>query len=100
MPNGASGGSAIPRALSERPQPYFYAPLEQRFGAGTGIALHVRAAGDPAQITASVRGELRAMDAAMPPPVIVTVQRARSPVRLSTSPSISSRERWTLPKLS
>jgi predicted permease len=61
------------RTLSERPQPYFYAPLEQRFGAGTGIALHVRAAGQPAQMTASVRGELRAMDAAMPPPVIVTL---------------------------
>jgi hypothetical protein len=34
----------------------------------------------------------------MPSSVIVTVQRVRSPIHLITSPSISSRERWTLPR--
>ena len=61
-------------SLSEGPQPYFYVPLRQRFGASTGVALHVRAAGDPdaAPITASVRRELQAIDPAMPPPLMVT----------------------------
>ena len=67
--------------LSEGAQPYFYIPLRQRFGAGTGVALHVRAAGekgavplfpDLVQITASVRREVQAIDPAMPPPLIVT----------------------------
>jgi putative ABC transport system permease protein len=58
--------------LSEGAQPYFYVPLHQRFGAGTGVALHVRSAGDPAQVTASVRRELQAIDPAMPPPLTVT----------------------------
>ena len=31
-------------SLSEGAQPYFYVPLRQRFGAGTGVALHVRVA--------------------------------------------------------
>jgi putative ABC transport system permease protein len=47
-------------------------PLHQRFGAGTGVALHVRSAGDAAQVTASVRRELQAIDPAMPPPLTVT----------------------------
>ena len=60
--------------LSEGAQPYFYAPLRQRFGAGTGVALHVC---DPPgesgrQVTASVRRELQAIDPAMPPPLTVT----------------------------
>ena len=89
--------------LSEGAQPYFYVPLRQRFGAGTGVALHVRVAqnpasekgavplfrrlfpekgvrplfpdvtGDPAQVTASVRRELQAIDPAMPPPLTVTL---------------------------
>jgi predicted permease len=59
-------------AISESAQPYFYVPLRQRFGAGIGVALHVRAAGDPAQVTASVRRELQAIDPAMPPPLMVT----------------------------
>ena len=58
--------------LTERAQPYFYVPLRQRFGAGTGVALHVRALGDLAQVTASVRRELEAIDPAMPPPLTVT----------------------------
>jgi len=67
--------------LSEGAQPYFYIPLRQRFGAGTGVALHVRAAGekgavplfpDLVQITASVRREVQAIDPAMPPPLTVT----------------------------
>jgi putative ABC transport system permease protein len=69
-------------SLSERAQPYFYVPLAQRFGAGTGVALHVRAAdvggtgSDHAAIsavTASVRRELQAIDPAMPPPLTVTL---------------------------
>jgi predicted permease len=60
-------------SLAERPQPYFYVPLAQRYGNSTGVALHVRAAGDPAQVTAGVRGELQALDPAMPPPLTVTL---------------------------
>ena len=75
-------------SLSEGAQPYFYVPLRQRFGAGTGVALHVRVAEnsaekgavpgrrffrDPAQVTASVRRELQAIDPAMPPPLTVTL---------------------------
>ena len=73
-------------ALSEGDQPYLYAPLRQRFGAGTGVGLHVRVAEtpasekravplfpDPAQMTASVRRELQAIDPAMPPPLTVTL---------------------------
>ena len=60
-------------ALNEAPQPYFYAPLRQRFGAGTGVALHVRGIGAAEQATAGVRRELQAIDPAMPPPLMVTL---------------------------
>ena len=60
-------------ALNETAQPYFYAPLRQRFGAGTGVALHVRATGAAEQATAGVRRELQAIDPAMPPPLMVTL---------------------------
>jgi putative ABC transport system permease protein len=59
--------------ITERPQPYFYVPLAQRFGSSTGVALHVRAAGDPVQIAGTVRRELQALDPAMPPPLTVTL---------------------------
>ena len=60
-------------ALNEAAQPYFYAPLRQRFGAGTGVALHVRGIGAAEQATAGVRRELQAIDPAMPPPLMVTL---------------------------
>ena len=54
---------------------------------------------DAVQLTPSALDSWRATWV-MPSSDIVTVQRVRSPIHLSTSPSISSRERWTLPKLS
>jgi hypothetical protein len=54
---------------------------------------------DAVQLTPSALDSWRATWV-MPSSVIVTVQRVRSPAHLITSPSISSRERWTLPKLS
>jgi hypothetical protein len=54
---------------------------------------------DAVQLTPSALDSWRAIWV-MPPSDIVTVQRVWSPIHLITSPSISSRERWTLPKLS
>ncbi len=59
--------------LAEPPQPYIYLPLWQHFNANTGVALHVRAAGDPQSLIATVRGALQAIDPAMPPPLFVTM---------------------------
>ena len=39
--------------------------------ASTGAALHVRSAGEPSQLVASVRRELEAIDPAMPPGLTV-----------------------------
>jgi predicted permease len=61
-------------ALSEPPQPYFYLPLAQHFNASTGIALHVRTAGDPLAIASLVRRELLRVDPQMPPPLFVTLE--------------------------
>jgi predicted permease len=59
--------------LAEPPQPYFFLPLWQHFNASTGVALHVRAAGDPQALAATVRRELQAIDPAMPPGLFVTL---------------------------
>jgi putative ABC transport system permease protein len=61
------------RSLSELPQPYFYVPLAQHFAASTGVALNIRAAGDPRALEATVRAALASIDPAMPPPLFVTM---------------------------
>src|SRR5262245_18049284 len=59
--------------LGEGAQPYFYVPLWQHFTANTGVALHVRTAGDPQSMIAPLRRELQALDPEMPPPLFVTL---------------------------
>ena len=60
--------------LSEPPQPYFYLPLAQHFGAGTGVALHLRTAADPLALAPAVNRALQQIDPQMPPPILVTLE--------------------------
>ena len=60
-------------ALNESPQPYFYVPLRQHFRGDTGVALHVRSTGNPAQIASDVRRALGAIDPQQPAPVMTTL---------------------------
>ncbi|HYY97780.1 MAG TPA: ABC transporter permease [Pyrinomonadaceae bacterium] len=50
--------------LGEAPAPFLYQPLAQRHE--TGMVLLVRAGGDPAQLVAAVRGEVRAIEPNVP----------------------------------
>ncbi len=49
---------------AESPTPYLYLPLEQEYT--PWAVLHVASAGDPARLSGALRGELRAMDPALP----------------------------------
>jgi predicted permease len=60
--------------LGEAPQPYFYVPLWQHFGASTGVALHLRsAAGVPDALIPALARHLQSIDPAMPPPLFVSL---------------------------
>ena len=48
------------RTLGESPRPYVYVPLAQNHE--TGMTLHVRTAGDPLNVAASVRREIQSLD--------------------------------------
>ncbi len=60
-------------ALAEAPQPYFYVPLRQSFRANTGLAIHVRAAGDVGTLSGEVRTALQSLDPRLPPPLMTTL---------------------------
>jgi predicted permease len=60
-------------ALSEAAQPYFYVPLRQLFGAGTGVGLHVQTAGDPMAAAPAVRDAMRQVDPAVPTDLVTTL---------------------------
>jgi putative ABC transport system permease protein len=47
---------------NEAAQPYFYVPFQQVYRADLGVAIYVRAAGDPNQALAVLRREVRSMD--------------------------------------
>ena len=53
-------------ALGERATPFAYLPLAQNHE--TGMILHVRAAGDPANLVNAVRGEIQSLDRNLPVP--------------------------------
>jgi predicted permease len=59
--------------LGEAAQPYFYVPLRQILNASTGVALHVRTAGDPLAAAAAVREAMRAIDPAVPSDLMTTL---------------------------
>jgi predicted permease len=50
------------QSLGERPQPYFYLPLEQFYRPNLGLALHVRTARPPENLLPAVQRELRTID--------------------------------------
>lgn len=52
------------QTLGERPRPYFYAPMAQRYPS-QGV-LHVRTNGDPAQLAPAVRDALASLDVNIP----------------------------------
>ena len=60
-------------ALDESAQPYFYLPLKQTYSASTGVALHVRTAGDPLNAAPAVREAMRAIDPSVPSDVVTTM---------------------------
>jgi predicted permease len=66
--------------LDERLTPFMYLPLAQawRFD----VNLLVRTSGDASQLIAPIRAEVRAMDANLPPPVTVTLERSAAVVLL------------------
>ena len=47
---------------NETPQPYFYVPFKQVYRADLGVAVYVRATGDPMQTLGTLRREVRSMD--------------------------------------
>ena len=47
---------------NEAPRPYFYVPFQQVYRADQGIAVYVRASGDPMQALGTLRREVRGMD--------------------------------------
>jgi predicted permease len=60
------------RALNEAPRPFMYVPLQQWYRPDT--TLHVRTAGDPAALTASIRAVVRGLDANLPLFNVTTLQ--------------------------
>ncbi|HEY7547096.1 MAG TPA: ABC transporter permease [Blastocatellia bacterium] len=52
------------RTLNETPRPMLYQPLDQNHE--TGMTMHVRAAGRPANLAAAVRSELQSLDRNLP----------------------------------
>ncbi|MCX6630194.1 MAG: ABC transporter permease, partial [Candidatus Solibacter sp.] len=50
------------RTPNEAAQPYFYVPFKQVYRADLGIAVYIRAAGDPSQALGTLRREVRSMD--------------------------------------
>lgn len=59
--------------LSEKPQPFFYAPLLQ--GYESRMVLNVRTTGDPLQMAETVRAEVRALNANMPLSAVKTMRQ-------------------------
>jgi predicted permease len=52
--------------LAETPQPYIYFPFHAFYDADTGLAFHIRTAGDPAALMPAVRREMQAIDPSVP----------------------------------
>jgi predicted permease len=67
------------RRLREEPLPYMYLPLLQSYLSRT--ILHVRTAGDPAELAGAVRAEVRQLDPALP---LSGVQTLETHLRLAT----------------
>ncbi len=51
--------------LTERPRPFFYAPIRQVYRPEYGLTFHVRSGGAPASVMAAIRRETAAIDPAM-----------------------------------
>jgi putative ABC transport system permease protein len=66
--------------LDEKPGSFMYMPYEQHFR--PDVNLIVRTSGDAARLVAPIRGEVRALDATLPPPVTVTMERSAAVVLL------------------
>ena len=60
--------------LDERPMPFMYLPLAQHWR--SDVNLLVRTRRDVSRLIPAIRAETRAMDAMLPPPVTVTLERA------------------------
>ena len=53
-------------SLAEHDLPYYYVPLAQFFFSDTGLAVHVRTAGDPMALLPALRREIQAIDPQVP----------------------------------
>jgi predicted permease len=61
------------QTLGEKPQPFFYLPLLQAYAAR--VVLHVRTAGDPAQVAGAVRATVRGIDPDLPLTAVRTMEQ-------------------------
>jgi putative ABC transport system permease protein len=66
--------------LSERSAPFVYLPLAQHWR--PEMNLLVRTTGDASQLIAPIRAEVRALDARLPAPVTITLERSAAVVLL------------------
>ncbi len=66
--------------LDERPTPFMYLPASQHWYSETTIL--VRTSGDPVQLGAVIRRELRALDPNLPPPTVTTLKQVTAVVLL------------------
>jgi predicted permease len=62
--------------LDERLQPFIYLPAAQQWH--SDVNLLVRTTGDVEQLNPAIRAETRALDATLPPPVTISLERAAS----------------------
>ena len=62
--------------LDERVAPFVYLPIAQHWR--PDVNLLVRTQGDASQLFSAIRAETRSLDATLPPPVVVTLERAAS----------------------
>ena len=62
--------------LNAAPEPFMYLPMAQHWSSGTNLL--VRTAGDPTNIFAAIRREIRALDPNLPAPTLTTLRQSTS----------------------
>ncbi len=62
--------------LNAAPEPFMYLPMAQHWSSGTNLL--VRTVGDPVNIFAAIRREVRALDPNLPAPTLTTLRQSTS----------------------
>jgi len=62
--------------LNSAPEPFMYLPMAQHWSSGTNLL--VRTVGDPTNIFAAIRREIRALDPNLPAPTLTTLRQSTS----------------------